>query len=128
MDSFSVSANTQPVVSCDFLDGKFGNVPLDLPSVFLALDFVNEKFCNVAVSENLESAAKNFGVKTCLLHGIPERLRPAFNYASWAQGAQENGDIVVIDLCESAVAVFYKKTVGCNRCLHRQADAELRSN
>ena len=138
MDSFYVSAQTvttqavsgQHSVSFDLFCGKLcnGNAPLDLSNGSLALDLSDEKFCNVTVSENLERAAKDFGVKTCLLHGIPEKLRPSFNYATWAQNAQENGDIWVIDLCESAVAVFYKKTDGCKRCLHRKADAELIPN
>ena len=116
--------NAQSAVSFDFFNEKSCNVnvPLDLPNVSLdlELDFSNETFCHVAVSENLESAVKKLGVKTCLLHSIPEKLRPHFNYAMWARGAQQNGDIWDLELCEGAVAVFYKKTDGCNCCASQE--------
>jgi antirestriction protein len=65
--------------------------------------------CNVNISENLESWAKNFGAQSGLLHEIPESLRPYFNYAGWARDAQEHGDIWALDLCEGGIAVFSRK-------------------
>jgi hypothetical protein len=111
-------AITQTAAALHFPDGTCCDaaMPWGPPNVFLALDHSNEKFCNVTVSDNLESAAKNLGATTCLLRGIPEKLRPSFNYATWAQAAQQNGDIWIIKLCENAVAMFYKKTDECNRC------------
>ena len=65
--------------------------------------------CSVDVAEDLENWAKVYAEQAGLLREIPENVRPYFNYVAWAHDARQSGKILVLDLHEDTVAVFYKK-------------------
>ena len=79
--------DTQPIVSFD--------VPLSV--------------CSVDIADDLEHWAKDFAEQAGLLHKIPEKVRPYFNYAAWAHDARQSGKILVLELFKDTIAVFYKK-------------------
>ena len=65
--------------------------------------------CYAGTAENLASWAKNFTKTSWGGRKLPERVRPYFDYATWARDAARNGDIWVVELYDDEIAVFFSR-------------------
>ena len=65
--------------------------------------------CNAGTAKNLACWARDFVEKTGMIDDLSERLRPYFNYAAWAQDAEERGDIWIIELYDDEITVFWSR-------------------
>jgi antirestriction protein len=62
---------------------------------------------HAGTAKNLADWAKTFARRSEMLNVIPEHLRDYFDYAAWARDAEANGDILVIELYDDEVTVFW---------------------
>jgi antirestriction protein len=73
---------------------------------------------NAGTAKSLVDWAKKFARQSDMLKAIPEHLRPYFDYASWAKDAEASGEILVIELYDDEITVFWssrgKNTAPCH--------------